>query len=352
MKKGLIFVVICIICASFAFMIKEFSQVFALDGDIIEYEIYDTEGNLLTFSSEAEIGDTILTRDFVEYQIYKIDGTKCEARELRKLHKPSDSIRENRSIQSTMRKLCLYMTHNDESYTPSDGYDSIYGAGGIHDVAKKIKSEFEKENIKIVLDETLHIPHNNSAYSRSSTTANRLFRDETPDALFDIHRDGVSRKYYLTNYEGKPYSKIRIVVGKSNPNFEENYKFAQEVFEKGNELYPWLFLDIYCGKGHYNQELMPTNLLFEMGTYLIEKEYVMASVPFLTDVISKVLYVSDEKSDMVVEKEEVVPNENNAQEENKGGRNAVGVVIAGVCLAGLVGFTLIALFRRRKIEIK
>ena len=35
----------------------------------IEYEIFDEEGNLLTFSSEVEIGDTILTRDFVEYQI-------------------------------------------------------------------------------------------------------------------------------------------------------------------------------------------------------------------------------------------------------------------------------------------
>ena len=352
MKKGLIIAVICIICASFLLMIKEFGEVFAIDGQIIGYEIYDEKGNLLTYSSEVEIGDTILTRDFVEYQVYKIDGTKCEARELRKLHKPSVSARKNRSKQSNMRKICLYMTHNDESYTPSDGYDSVYGAGGIHDVAKRIKSEFEKENIEIVLDETLHIPHNNSAYSRSSLTANRLFRDENPDALFDIHRDGVSRKYYLTNFEGKPYSKIRIVVGKSNPNFEENYQFAQEVFEKGNELYPWLFLDIYCGKGHYNQELTPQNLLFEMGTYLIEKEYVLASVPYLTDVLSSVMYTTDEKADMVVEKDEPVQNEDVEVTENKKGGNIAGIVIAGGGLVGLIGYALISLFRRRKIQVK
>lgn len=331
-------------------MIKQSYEVFALDGEVIEYEIYDEEGNLLTYSSEVEIGDTILTRDFVEYQIYKIDGLRCEARLLRKLNNPSYSKQRSLADKPKMRKLCLYMTHNDESYTLSDGYDSVYGAGGIHDVAKKLKKEFEGKDIEITLDETLHIPHNSSAYSRSGVTANRLFRDENPDALFDIHRDGVSRKYYITSFNGIPHSKIRIVVGKSNPNFEENYKFAQEVFAKGNELYPWLFLDVYCGKGHYNQELMTTNLLFEMGTYLIEKEYVFNSVPYLVDVVSNVMYDEEKKSDMELETENNNQIENVEQDQNNS--SVVGIVIISFCLTGLIGYALFVLFRKRKIRIK
>ena len=34
-------------------------------------------------------------------------------------------------------------------------------------------------------------------------------------------------------------------------------------------------------KGHYNQELTSKGLLFEMGTYLAEKEIVLESVPYV-----------------------------------------------------------------------
>jgi len=198
------------------------------------------------------------------------------------------------------------MTHNDESYKPTDGYDSVYGAGGIHDIAKSFKNELGKNGIEVVLDETLHIPHNSSAYSRSSVTANRLLKDERPDAMFDVHRDGVSKSYYYVTNNGEGFSKIRIVVGKSNPNFDENFAFAQSVFAIGQEKYPFLFSDIYLGKGHYNQALQPTDLLFEMGTYLIEKEYVEKSLPLLADVVNTTLYSSmtDEEGDIIVDEVE------------------------------------------------
>ncbi|MBO5394967.1 MAG: stage II sporulation protein P [Clostridia bacterium] len=292
--------------------------VFAVDGEIIQYEVYDEYGDMLTYSSDVEIGDTILTKDFSEYQIYRIEGEKCYARFLRKLNRPiikKGKVKDTTSTED--KKLCLYMTHNDESYTPSDGYDSIYGAGGIHDVAKALEKQFEARGIQVVLDESLHIPHDSSAYSRSAVTAKTLYNSEKPDALFDIHRDGVSRKYYYASHNGEEYSKIRIVVGKSNPNFEKNYKFAQEVFAVGNELYPWLFLDIYCGKGHYNQEIMSTNLLFEMGTYLIEKELVLKSVPLLAETVEQTMYASivEDEGGVDQPKEDIVDNE--VEEEAK-----------------------------------
>ncbi len=280
------------------------------DGQSSEnYVVYDENGEIICEKSAIEIGDGFITPDFNEYEIIKIENHKGYARLVKKRQPPNIKSQKNLAKQKMAqrgqlsKKICLYLTHNDESYTPTDGYDSVYGKGGIHDVAKEFQSQLNKKGISVVLDETLHIPHNSSAYTRSGVTAKRLLDSQRPDAMFDVHRDGVSKSYYYVTNNGEGYSKIRIVVGKSNPNFDENYSFAQTVFALGNSMYPFLFSDIYLGKGHYNQALQPTDLLFEMGTYLIEKEYVMKSLPLLANVVETALYQSqtDENGDIAVD---------------------------------------------------
>ena len=285
---------------------------YAVDGEIQEYDIYDEDYNLISTKSDIETGDTFITSDFYEYEIYKVDGSRGFARKIREIVPPKINRQAFPQRRGLLRKkLGLYMTHNDESYTLSDGYDSVYGAGGIHDVAEALGKEFASRGIDVVLDETLHIPHNSSAYTRSGVTAQRLLKEEYPDALFDIHRDGVSRKYYYTTNDGEDFSKVRIVVGKGNPNYQENYQFAQKVFALGASMYPWLFLDIYSGKGHYNQGLQNTNLLFEMGTYLIEKEFVYNTIPYLVDVLETALYdsISNGEDEIIVDESAPDTNE-------------------------------------------
>ena len=339
MKRFVVLIICLILMAVLSPYFQGVSS--AIDGETVQYEIFDDDGKLLTFNSEVFVGDKILNRDFYEYEVYKIEGYKCYARLVRKVDTPIMNSSQKSMAGKQKRKVCLYMTHNDESYTPTDGYDSIYGAGGIHDVAQKFKEELERRKIEVVLDETLHIPHNSSAYSRSSVTATSLLKTEEPDALFDIHRDGVSKKYYYTNQSGKDYSKIRIVVGKSNPNFEENYAFSQKVFAVGNEKYPWLFLDIYCGKGHYNQSLKNTNLLFEMGTYLIEKESVFNSVPYLAETIETAMYegYSNPENEVVGEETYQTKNEQNLQAKKS--NNLVPIIIVGSILGGMLTIALI-----------
>ncbi len=296
-KKIIILFIISFFIIFPAFRLENISYA---DGEPIEnYVVYDENGNIICEKSSIEVGDGFITSEFYEYEIIKVDNHKGYAK-LVKVHSPpqisyNENIKKEKMSQRGQleKKICLYMTHNDESYTPSDGYDSVYGKGGIHDVAYNFKQELGKKGINVVLDETLHIPHNSSAYTRSSVTANRLLSEERPDAMFDVHRDGVSKSYYYVTNDGKEYSKIRIVVGKSNPNFDENYAFAQSIFALGNSKYPFLFSDIYLGKGHYNQALQPTDLLFEMGTYLIEKELVYNSLPLLADTIDTLMYASE-----------------------------------------------------------
>lgn len=295
---------------------------FAIDGQINEYIIYDEENKLISKKSDVEVGDIFITSDYIEYEIYKVEDERAFAHKIRKIIPPTITRKQSPQRRGiSQKKICLYMTHNDESYTPSDGYDSIYGEGGIHDVAKKFAEEFADRNINVTLDETLHIPHDSNAYNRSNVTAKRLYNQEYPDAQFDIHRDGIAKKYYYTNQDGNDFSKVRIVVGKSNPNFEENYAFAQKVFALGNSMYPWLFLDIYCGKGHYNQSFQSTNLLFEMGTYLIEKEYVYNSIPYLVDVIETALYSSESNGDDEIIVDESSPDTNEIITGNNGDEN-------------------------------
>ena len=42
------------------------------------------------------------------------------------------------------------MTHNDESYLIGDGTDSVYGEGGIHDVAKELKNALNSYGIDVI----------------------------------------------------------------------------------------------------------------------------------------------------------------------------------------------------------
>lgn len=299
---------------------------FADDGIASEMTyVYDEEGNFLLEKSGVEVGDQFLDKNFIEWYIFKIEDNIAFAKMQSIEEKPHVRIKNSTEKTDKNKTICLYMTHNDESYVPSDGYDSIYGAGGIHDIAKNLKTNLEEKGIKVYLDETLHLPHNSTAYSRSKVTATNLNNTYSPSGLFDIHRDGVARNVYLSQNETAPLSKIRIVVGKGNPNFEQNYSFAKEIFSVGQALYPWLFLDVYCGKGTYNQNLQEHALLFEMGTYLIEKDYVLSSVPYLANVVDTVLFNSqtDKNGDLVIsedvidELEEDYENRNNFDENNE-----------------------------------
>lgn len=322
MKKYLILVVLIFLC--FPFYVSDFS--YANDGIANQkIYIYDQQGNFLIEKSGVEEGDQFLDENFTEWEIVHVTNNIAIAKIKQQEDKPKIKIKSSAKSTALNRTICLYMTHNDESYVPSDGYDSIYGVGGIHDVAKDLKAQLERKGIKVYIDETLHIPHNSTAYSRSKVTATNLNNAYNPSGLFDIHRDGVAKSIYLSQNETSPLSKIRIVVGKGNSNFEKNYAFAKEVFSVGKALYPWLFLDVYCGKGTYNQNLQEHALLFEMGTYLIEKEYVLNSTPYLANVINTVLFKAqtDTNGDIIIDQntidelEEDYQNHNNLNENNE-----------------------------------
>lgn len=276
------------------------------------YIIYNANGDEIFESDFVEIGDKIITKDLEEYEVVRIDDNKhigyCEYNGRYIMPNVVEDKKKVNLATKKQKHLGLYMTHNDESYVPTDGTESVYGAGGIHDVAKRLKREFESLSYNCYLDETLHIPHDSSAYTRSATTAKNLLTKDL-DGIFDIHRDGASRSLYVTNVDGVERCKIRIVVGQKNPNFETNLQFAMYLLTISKEYCPWLFLDIYYAKGHYNQALSNKALLFEMGSHLVEKELVLASCKELAQIVDKTLFGTAEQDEKTLLVSENIPSD-------------------------------------------
>ena len=283
-------------------------QVLAFDdgNTSITYTIVTENGEYLMEKSGVEQGDSFVTSDKKMYEIFAInvEDRIAYARYLVTITLPEISISSAPTqVDQKTKNIGLYMTHNDESYLTGDGYDSVYGKGGIHDIAKLLQSSLNQLGINVYLYENLHIPHDTMAYSRSRVTAKQALADHELNALFDIHRDGASRSTYVTTDQGVEKCQVRIVVGKANPNYAIQTEFATYLLTVAEELYPWLFLDIYFAEGHYNQDLFSKSLLFEMGSHLVEKSLVQKTVPALANLINTALFytaVEEETGDLVV----------------------------------------------------
>ncbi|MBO7218610.1 MAG: stage II sporulation protein P [Clostridia bacterium] len=293
MKKTIIVAILCFIMLGSNISIIDSVCAESINEDI--YNIYDKYGAVLFQQEGVEVGDMYMGKDFVKYIVTEIDeNTKTGfAEEYMVMDKPKVDMNNRirfKNVNQPKGTVCLYMTHNDESYIPSDGYDSIYGNGGIYDVAKAFRDNLNGYGITAVLDSSLHIPHDTKAYSRSNITANKMFNSFSPDAMFDIHRDAASRSTYLKVVNGQNKGMVRIVIGLSNPYMRENEEFAMYLISVADNMYPWLFKDIYYGQGHYNQAVSSKSLLFEMGCHLIEKEYEIATTKPLAEVINVALY--------------------------------------------------------------
>lgn len=223
------------------------------------------------------------------------------------------------------RLICMYSTHSDESYIPEDGKSSKLENAGIYDVGNALKDNLEKLGIEVIYSEETFHPHDAGAYSRSRVVAQELLK-KLPDALIDIHRDGIPKEEYETEVKGEDTSMVRLFVGRNNPNSAVNREFAKELKAVADEKYPGLIKDIFIGKGNYNQELYPNAILLEFGTHEIEKEKAMDSTKYMATVLNNVLYDGTAKAEGAA---------NKAPEAQKKGSGVASGVIWTIVIAAI-----------------
>lgn len=320
------------------------------------WHIRTEQNDILTDVCEVpSAGDQYISEDNRLYEIISLQGNTAIARLIGEVTLPSLEWMDADAalpVTAYTRRIALYCTHSDESYEPSDGYYSTTDRGSIYQVATELSERLGDRGIEALVADTLHHPHDAGAYRRSRQTAVQLLKSAVPDCLIDMHRDGIpDPASYAVTIRGNDVSKIRLLVGRGNQNADLNKEFALTIKAVADHVYPGLIKDIYLGKGTYNQDLLPHSILFECGTYTLEKERVLASMPMLADVLQRALYggvmgsagriVSDVGQDSV-EKGGITQGAADPVSADAKGLGSGVIFLGALLLVGIVGFALLS----------
>ncbi|NLZ39095.1 MAG: hypothetical protein GX893_05745 [Firmicutes bacterium] len=287
------------------------------------YSMVDEDGReIMVTGRKIHVGDEYLTADNKLYRVYRVRNYVAYARYIREVgtvfapepngiiaslynylvggvQPVQKDVKENNKGEKDDSKalnkgiIGIYHTHNAESYVPTDGTDSINGKGGIHHVGVSFAKALKEKGIKVIYNDTLHLPHDRGAYRRSRVTAEKILK-QNPDVIFDVHRDAGPPEAYAATVEKKPVTQVQFVVGRQNPYMQTVRQFALDLKNTADKIHPNLVKGIFLARGNYNQDLTPTSLLIEVGTHLNEREKAQEGAALFADVVSYYFYGSKE----------------------------------------------------------
>jgi stage II sporulation protein P len=238
------------------------------------YTLKDSGGRIICRTAHrVVVGDRYLNSANRLYEVIKIHRlearvTPVKSKSQSLFSKTQSSLMELWRAQTAVKPrgpVCIYHTHTDEAFLPTEGVNSEKFRGGVVDVGTAITKALEKKGVPCIHSTTSHVPHDAMAYDRSRRTAAQLLKQQ-PAVLLDVHRDAVPRSEYLTMVDQQSTAKIQLVVGRQNPNFQACNEYAKRVKAAVDQKCPGLIKGIFYGKGKYNQDLGPHTMLLECGT--------------------------------------------------------------------------------------
>jgi stage II sporulation protein P len=198
-------------------------------------------------------------------------------------------ILQPRIAEAQGGKIAIYHTHSDESYVPTDGKESILGAGGIYKVGDAFTQALQSKGMDVIHSTAKHDPHDDMAYERSRRTVLDLLKQQ-PDAIFDVHRDAVPPEVYKANIAGQDVSKLQLVVGKYGPTGKQIEDYALQIKAEADKQHPGLIKGIFFAKGgDYNQDLFPRSMLLEVGAHTNDRPSAEKGVALFADIIPTIL---------------------------------------------------------------
>jgi stage II sporulation protein P len=277
--------------------VSSLAQRIAPEGGYQYYTIYSQDAQvLLQTGLPVQAGDQFISPDNTRYRVNRLAGAKAwaeaitsgQTRQARLVAGPTAEMNAAaypRSNQADgVPHVVIYHTHTDESYALSSTAASEPGQGDIMAVGAQLTAQLQANGISATHDATLHDPHDVHAYHRSRKTLLQLLKEQ-PDAAFDLHRDSAPTEAYVSYNNGLLYSRVMIVIGRSNPHAAANLDYAERLKAAADAIYPGLIRGIYMGKGAYNQDLYPTALLFEIGTENMSRDLADKASTCLADVL-------------------------------------------------------------------
>ena len=263
------------------------------------FTILDETGRTVYVTGRmVEVGDQFLTEDNKRYEVYSVNGDVAYANyvgvvNLSKYNPGNGPLWGVLAPKITYAqgggKVAIYHTHDDESYIPTDGVESIDGNGGILKVGDAFTSALQAKGMEVFHSLNKHDPHDDMAYERSRRTAAELLKNQ-PDVIFDVHRDAVPPQVYSTNINGQEISKVQLVVGKNGPTGKQIEDYALQIKAAADNQHPGLIKGIFFAKGgDYNQDLFPRSMLLEVGAHTNNRESAEKGVALFADVVPSII---------------------------------------------------------------
>ena len=271
------------------------------------YSLIDEQNRVVhQTGTQVYTGDVYIAADNSRYKVVEVTGKTARCVYQGKEAMPSfdtalleQSLLEGAAVpvmkKTSKGTIAVYHTHSDESYVPTDGKESINGNGGIYDVGAAFVKQLKAEGFNVVYNKNNHNPHDVNAYNRSRKTASALLK-QTPTAIIDVHRDAVPPGEYQASVKGQDVTKVKLVVGRSNPNSQTNLQFAKKLKAAMDKVEPGLSEGIFMGKGDYNQDLSPRAMLIEVGAHTNTKEEAERGVKLFAKVLPVVLGMTGSNS--------------------------------------------------------
>lgn len=255
-----------------------------------------TENNDEQPKERKEIKDTYTN----QYKTVKVKNLTDNIKLTESILTPDYNVKNKKDI-------LIFHTHTCESYTPTK--ENTYKASGnyrttnlkysVVRVGDELEKELKAKGFNVSHNNTKHdYPAYTGSYTRSlETVENMLKNKKSTEIVFDIHRDAVgSNGSYGPTVEinGEKVAQLMFVIGTNDgggkhPNWKNNLKFAVQVQEKANEMYPGLFRAINLRSASFNQKVTNAASIIEVGATGNTLEEATASMKYLANVLKEVL---------------------------------------------------------------
>ena len=200
--------------------------------------------------------------------------------------------------------IVIFHTHTCESYTPTEQFN--YEQTGnfrttdlnysVVRVGEELTQNLVKYGFNVNHDKTYHdYPAYTGSYTRSKATVESVLASTPSDIIIDLHRDAIGSK---SDYDpsvkigDETVAQLMFVIGTNggglyHPDWRSNLKFAIEVQEKANEMYPGLFKTMIVRNSRYNQHLGKAACIIEVGATGNTLEQSMTSMKYLAKVLKE-----------------------------------------------------------------
>lgn len=208
-------------------------------------------------------------------------------------------------IQSDGKPLVyIYHTHNRESFLPD--LPGVTEPNKAYDKDKNITLVGDRllKDLKAKNVETIQTKYDYWKLPEGVTNEYDLSRNTVKEVLekngsikmvFDIHRDSGARDRTTAKIKGQDVAQVFFIIGESNPRWQENSKFANQIHSKLQQMYPGVSKGVHGNiwnnpmyDSRYNQDLFRNSVIIEIGGPENSLEECYRTADLLANVIAEV----------------------------------------------------------------